>query len=157
MKPHLIVNNSVDGKSRGKSSRPMFNQGGRFLTRMAGKMWSSFRLPELLGYLVSGATFILLASLIYHLLPSEHPTFQDRKLIGGLIGVFGFGMFYMAGRRNLLAVPVLTGIALMTHQFVTLDVAGIPFIGRDVILCSIIAVIAGGFVRMITPTYEYIA
>lgn len=156
MRPHIVVDNSVDGNSETSSSRSTLYKGRLYLGRVTGKAWSRFRLTEFLGYFFAGAAFILIASLIFHLLPSEHPTFQDRKLIGALIGVFGFGMFYMAGRRNLLAVPILTGIALLTHQFVSLQVTGVPFIGRDVILASIVAVIAGGFVRMITPTYEHI-
>lgn len=156
MQPYLIIDNSVDGAPEALRPRLSFRSGRRFLKRLLVKAWAFCRLTELSGFLVSGTAFILTASLIYHLLPSDHPTFQDRHLIGTLIGVFGLGLFYLAGRRNLLAVPIITGMALLAHQYITVEVAWVPFIGRDVVLYSVLAVITGGLVRMITPTYELI-
>ena len=154
MRSHLVVDNSVDGNSSTGKSLASRSSAIRYSRRIVSKIWSISGATDMFGLLLSGAAFILIGSLIFHMLPSEHPTFQDRKIIGSLIGVFGFGFFYLAGRRNLLAVPVLTGLMLLTHQYVTIEVAGSPFIGRDVILCSIIAVVLGGLVRMITPNYE---
>lgn len=145
MRPHLIVDNSETKTRRTKSLL--------FGRRIARRSWAAVGATEMLGYMAAGSAFIVIGWLLYHFMPSEHPTYMDRKLIGGFFAFFGFAMFYKAGRENLFAIPVITSFVLVA-QYLFPPTAEAAITGRDVVLYSIIAVVVGGIMRLSRPRYE---
>lgn len=154
MRPHLVVDNASPNKKSFLEGRSLLAPTGRLLASSLSSVWRIAGFSKFIGFAIGAVIFLMIALLIYHYLPADHSLYPQHKFIAGGVGFIGLILLYTCGRRSLTAVPMILGAVMLVSQFVKLQVNGELFIGGDVILCSICAVVLGGIVRMITPDYE---